>query len=242
MPPAGRSAEPDDEVSWGFPDAAGVYLIAFLLIGVASSLLSGFLPAELARGVFFPLSLALLGATTIAWVAVRHREQLMALFGRWPTGADLGMGLGHGVAAFLVINLGFSAALQVITRITGGTMPEVQETLREAVQDGQIGLLVIVSAVVVAPIAEELFFRGLLFQGVRRALGPWPGIGISAFLFGLAHYQAGNLQGTLYAVLVLTSFGMYLAWVFDRRRSIATPILMHATFNGLAVAGILLAG
>lgn len=227
---------------WGFLDALGVFVVAFVLIGVLSPLLSRALDERLARGVFFPASLALLGVTAVAWVAIRHREQLGKLFGRRPRVADVGMGLVHGAAGFFVINVGFSLILQLLATLTGAELPEVQQNLREATQDGRIGLLVIASAVLIAPMAEEVFFRGMLFQGLRRPLGPWPAIGLSAFVFGLAHYEAGNVQGSLYALIVLSSLGMYLAWVLDRRRTIVTPIVMHATFNGLAVGGILLAG
>ncbi len=241
-PPTGTVSEEAEAVPWGFLDAAAVFVVSLLAIGVASPLLGALLDAELARGVFFPVSLALLGLTTAAWVAVRHREHLGALVGRRPMLADLGMGLAHGTVAFLLINLGYSAVLQVVSTMVGAELPEVQQGLREATQDGRIGLLVIFSAVLVAPIAEELFFRGLLFQGLRAQLGRWPGIGMSGFVFGLAHYEAGNVAGSLYALLVLASLGMYLAWVLDRRGTLVTPVVMHATFNGLAVVGIFLAG
>jgi membrane protease YdiL (CAAX protease family) len=242
-PPHGPAeGETAVEVPWGFLDAAIVFAIAFLAIGLLSPLLSRALDPEVARGVFFPASLALLGLTTVAWVALRHRAQLWMLFGRRPRVADLGMGVVHGVAGFFVINVGFAFLLQLFATFTGAELPEVQQGLRDAAQDGRIGLLVMGSAVLVAPLAEELYFRGLLFQGLRRPLTLWPAIGVSALIFGIAHYEAGNLEGSLYALIVLSSLGGYLAWVFDRRRTIVAPIVMHATFNGLALAGILLAG
>jgi membrane protease YdiL (CAAX protease family) len=219
-----------------------VFVGTYLLIGVIAPVLSATLEPELARGIFFPFSLALLGGLTVAWVAVRHRGHVRDLLGPSVRLADVGWGVGHGVVAFLVINLGFSIVLQLMAQATGADVPEVQQNLRDATQDGRIGLIVTLSAIAVAPLAEEVFFRGLLFRGLRGPLGLWPAIGISAFLFGIAHYEEQNLQGSLYALLVLASFGMYLAWAFDRRRSLLTPIAMHATFNGLAIVGISLAG
>jgi uncharacterized protein len=92
----------------------------------------------------------------------------------------------------------------------------------------------------VAPLAEEVFFRGFLFQALRHRLGVWPGIGISAYLFGLAHFQGfDNIAGTLYALVVLSTFGMYLAWMLDRRGHLATTMAMHAVFNAMATAYII---
>lgn len=227
-------------VPWTLLDALGIFFLSLVLGSVLLALLQALLDDELARGVYFPASLAVLGGTAAGWIAVRHCERLRDLPGRRPTWRDVGAGFGHGALAFLGLNLGFSLILDTLARLTGGEMPVVQESLREAAQDGRVGFLVIASAVVVAPIAEELFFRGVLFRGLLGPLGAWPAIGTSALLFGLAHYEPGNLQGSLYALLVLASLGMYLAWAYNRRGTLLVPILMHSTFNGLAVVGILL--
>jgi membrane protease YdiL (CAAX protease family) len=227
-------------VPWSFLDAAGIFVVFIVLLALVSPAISTVLGAEMARGALFPVSFAVLAAITLLWVRVRYPGRVGDLLGGRPTAADLGMGMVHGLAAFFVINMGIGFLLQTIARFTGADMPEVQQGLREAATDGLIGPVVIVSAVLVAPIAEELFFRGLLFRGLRGPLGAWPAIGISAFVFGLAHYEASNVEGSLYALIVLATFGMHLAWVLDRRRSIAVPIVMHATFNALAVVGIFL--
>jgi membrane protease YdiL (CAAX protease family) len=235
--PAGETT---GDVPWGFLDAAAVFGLSFLLMAVASPLLGALDDPELARGLFFPLSLALLGGTAVVWVRLRHPGHVGALLRRRPTAADAAMGVAHGFAAFFIINVGFGLVVRVLGALTGLELPEVQEGLREAALDGRIGVLVIVSAVLVAPLAEEVFFRGLLYQGLRGPLGTWPAIALSALLFGLAHFEAGNLAGSLYALLVLSSFGAYLAWALERR-SLVAPVAMHATFNALAVVGILLA-
>ena len=223
---------------WTFLDALGIFFVSLVLGGVTLGLLQALLDPELARGVYFPASLLVLGGSVVGWIAVRYRERLGDLAGSRPTWRDVAAGLGHGALAFLLINVGYSLVLQALTRLTGAEMPVVQEGLRDATQDGRVGILVIASALVVAPMAEELFFRGVLFRGLLGPLGAWPAIGISGLLFGLAHYETGNLQGSLYALLVLASLGMYLAWAFNRRGTLLVPVLMHVTFNGLAVVGI----
>lgn len=82
--------------------------------------------------------------------------------------------------------------------------------------------------VLVAPFAEELFFRGL---GVRvlRFLGPAVAIGGTALLFGLAH-------GILGALPPLVFFGAGLAWVRYRSDSVWPGFVSHAAFNGVGIA------
>jgi uncharacterized protein len=241
--PAFRTDEPGDPaptVPWGFVDAVFVFALTYLLAGLLGPALTGAFDAELARGLFFPVSLLTLAATTLGYVRLRYPEDVRLLLGpRAFSWRHLLAGLLHGLAAFFVINVGFAALVQLVVSVTGGELPTAQEGLREATRDARFGYLVIASSVLVAPLAEELFFRGLLFQGLRRHLGVWPGIGISAYLFGLAHFQGfDNLSGTLYALVVLSTFGMYLAWVLQRRGHIATTMTMHAVFNALATVYI----
>jgi uncharacterized protein len=243
--PASRTDDPATplrEVPWGFIDAVLVFALTYLLAGLLSPALTAVFEPEVARGLFFPLSLLVLGVTTLGYVRLRFPEHLRALFGqRSFTWRHVGAGLLHGLAAFFVINVGFAALVQLVVSVTGGELPTAQEGLREATRDERIGYLVIASSILVAPVAEELFFRGFLFQALRRRIGVWPGIGISAYLFGLAHFQGfDNISGTLYALVVLSTFGMYLAWMLQRRGHVATTMTMHLVFNALATASIVI--
>jgi membrane protease YdiL (CAAX protease family) len=80
----------------------------------------------------------------------------------------------------------------------------------------------------VAPVVEELTFRGL-GQSLLAFLGRWPSIVLTGLAFGLAH-------GLLEALLVLVPFGMALAWLRDRTKSVYPGMIVHGLFNGLALA------
>ncbi len=82
--------------------------------------------------------------------------------------------------------------------------------------------------VVVAPFVEELTFRGA-GQSLLRFLGRAPSILLVGLAFGLAH-------GLLEALLVLVPFGVALAWLRDRTSSSVPGMLVHALFNGVALA------
>ena len=85
-----------------------------------------------------------------------------------------------------------------------------------------------VVAVVMAPLFEELYFRGFVFKGFANSWGWVWGAVVSGAVFSLAH-----LQLTLFVPLFVLGFA--LAWVYQRTGSLWTSIAMHAIFNGLAV-------
>jgi membrane protease YdiL (CAAX protease family) len=88
------------------------------------------------------------------------------------------------------------------------------------------------AVVVLAPITEELAFRGLGY-GLLRPFGLTPPIVGSAFLWALAH-------GLLDALPVITLLGIGLAWLRYRQGSTIPGMLLHGTFNGIALAASLL--
>jgi membrane protease YdiL (CAAX protease family) len=84
----------------------------------------------------------------------------------------------------------------------------------------------------VAPIVEELTFRGL-GQSLLAFLGRWPAIVLTGLAFGAAH-------GLVEALLILVPFGIALAWLRDRTRSVYPGIVVHGLFNGIALAAAVL--
>lgn len=95
-------------------------------------------------------------------------------------------------------------------------------------------LALLAGAVLVAPICEELFFRGFLFGGLLHRMSFWPAALLSAFLFGLAHGDVGSFA-------VLFVFGVVLAFVRWRTGSIWPGIVIHAANNATAGLAIILA-
>jgi uncharacterized protein len=84
--------------------------------------------------------------------------------------------------------------------------------------------------VVAAPLAEEIFFRGFFFGGLRTAMPLLPAALISGILFGAIHLTGGNLA----AAGMLSVLGVLLAWLYERTGSLWSPIALHAVNNALA--------
>lgn len=79
----------------------------------------------------------------------------------------------------------------------------------------------------VIPFVEETTYRGLGYSLLRR-FGRWPAILAVGVLFGLAH-------GLVVELPVIVVFGCILAWFRDRTGAIAPGVLLHATYNLIAL-------
>lgn len=96
----------------------------------------------------------------------------------------------------------------------------------------------VASSVVIAPVAEELFFRGLALRAWLREYGVWPALVCSSVLFGLVHFGLNPLDGLaaeLPRLAILAAGGLVLAVLALRTGSLTAPIAAHTTMNGLTV-------
>ena len=82
--------------------------------------------------------------------------------------------------------------------------------------------------ILVAPLGEELFFRGFLYKGLRRRFSMWPAAVISATAFGAAHFAGVDFLILIPALVVV---GIGLALVYEKRQSLLASMSAHATFN-----------
>ncbi len=105
------------------------------------------------------------------------------------------------------------------------------ESFFTAIDERNYGLLVAltISAVVVAPVVEEVLFRGFFYSWLRPRAGATTTIIVTAAVFSLYHM-------TLYSIVPLFVVGVLLGWVYERTRSLVFPIAWHAIFNGGSVA------
>jgi len=83
-------------------------------------------------------------------------------------------------------------------------------------------------AVVLAPVAEELFFRGLILPAMARRMGIGAAVTVSSALFALLHMHVPSL-------VPLFIFSIALSLAYIHTRSIITPIVMHALFNAISL-------
>ena len=212
--------------AYGFPDVVftTVLVLWFLTNIVGSSNRLVELDTHmLIVGAIFSL---LLVAIVLSFLVLRSRNPL-DLFGL------------EGVAFsvnFKAACVGLLAALPVVYFIHSlcllllGDDAEPQPLIQFLAQNPSLEnrLLLIGTALVVAPVAEEVIFRGYIFGVLCRYAGRWWALLISALLFAAIHAHIPSLAG-LFALAVT------LTLVYEGTGSLWAPILMHSLFNGITV-------
>ena len=136
-----------------------------------------------------------------------------------------------GKKAYIVIAvLGIASAIAAngIIAISGlAYLSPAYQEVSEIIYSG--GLFIeLVSAVVAAPIVEELLFRGLIYTRLKVLMSSNAAIIVSAAIFGIFH---GNLVQFVYALII----GLLIAYVYEKYKTIFAPIMFHVSANLISV-------
>lgn len=150
-----------------------------------------------------------------------YREALRRLGFRNPAWKLIGLGaLAWGI--YLVCALVLAPLLS----------PDQEDVTQEIGGDG--GALAMVLAgfliIVVAPVSEEVFFRGFMFAGLRRSMPLWVAAVISAAVWGSLHLSGGNVG----VAIQLAVFGVILAYLYEQSGSLWATIFAHGLNNTIA--------
>lgn len=227
---------PEPEPLFGLIEALGV-LVGVVLAGLASELVVLVLmsPAQ-RRGaavwstdpkLVLPVQLAVyLLVFVVLWRLFRHYHQVgvfAALRWHWP----------RRWLPFLAGGVALALAVQAVSQLL--PMPPelpIDRMLRAPVD----AWLMCAFGVLIAPLAEEAMFRGLLFPALARHLGAWGSLLVTAVLFGAVHAQ--QLSGAWIQVSLIALVGATLTAVRWRFRSLASSTLVHAGYNATLFFGL----
>lgn len=152
---------------------------------------------------------------------VEHRsDQLRAI--RRAVGLLLGLWIG-----FYAVSAIWAAALSLDER---QTLPD-----ELGIDGSAINLaLVVVMITVVAPLGEELFFRGYFFGALRNWRGFWPAAIVTGVVFGAIHIGSAPIGFTV----PLAFFGFALCLLYERTGSLYPSIALHALNNSVALGSL----
>jgi membrane protease YdiL (CAAX protease family) len=210
-------------VPWGPLDAIPVFLLAMLMTAVAGVPATLLVSSSASRFVVAALigELGFLGAVAF-WLRVVRKAPLSALGAPRTPLRDLGAGLLGGGALVLV---GWVSGIVVVTiaQLILGHTPVQPDQIPTTVQGPSLWLSGVI-VVVAAPLGEEVFFRGFLYQALRRKFRVWPAALISAAVFAAVHISP-------ILIFALFPIGIGLALIFERRRSLLSSMGAHALFN-----------
>lgn len=167
---------------------------------------------------------------------------------RWGTG-DLGVDIGltprfADLGWGPVIWLGAIAAqVAVGALVVAFGVPLVGNTegIEEISADRTYVVSLVITAVIAAPIVEEMVFRGVVMRGLRSRLPIVPVVGLQGLLFGAAHVDPVRGVGNIGLVLVLGGVGVAFGVSVALLGRIGPAMVAHALFNG-AVLFVVLSG
>jgi membrane protease YdiL (CAAX protease family) len=233
QPPPPPAAEPGrtlPPVPWTVSRTFWLMLAGFALALVSPVLVLPFDPdldsdgALLAAQGLFELSLLFVAIG----VASEWRFQpLRAALGRLGIRRAAPKDFGIALLTLLVYYIGAGLFAQYVLQ------PE-QEDIGGELGIGDPNLLIAISAVLViavlAPVTEELFFRGFAFAGLRSRWSLWPAALVVGLIFGIVHAPTG-----LTAVVPLAGLGVALCWLYDRTGSLWPCVAAHVLNNSLAL-------
>lgn len=172
----------------------------------------------------------LLGLAAALLLLRRRRVDLRGVLGvTRPVPRLLLLGTGLGVGMLVAATL----AVSVLMRLTGSEQAPDQFLLDELTRGGSSTVLAFVAAVVLAPVAEELLFRGLLFTALLRRRSVHVAALVSSVVFAVVHVDVAVSQPL--ALVGLTLVGLALAYAYHRTGSLLVPIAGHAAFNGVTL-------
>jgi membrane protease YdiL (CAAX protease family) len=107
--------------------------------------------------------------------------------------------------------------------------PIVPDTLQPLFNGASSAVAMVVFAVIVTPLVEELLFRGVLFPVVARSLNTFWAVILVSVLFGLAHMATYGPDA--YSIMQSLVAGLYLTWLRARTGALAPSIAAHAALN-----------
>jgi uncharacterized protein len=243
MPP--RPDAPDGfptTATWSWYEALGVYLLAFVLAGLATLPFFQLMEpdADLTTIVLTVVAALVIIGVLVLWLTRYHRGWLEVLRlpkpGTWRQ--EIGSGVLFGIGLYPVMVLVVGGLLTVLLQAISGEQVEAPEQVGEHLP--ALGTAItVVYAIVIAPIGEELFFRGIMFRALRDRHGFWVGAVGSSIGFGSIHFIPGSAIDAALLMTVMFFTGIALCFIYERRRTIVAPIAAHVTFNVIGIVLIL---
>jgi membrane protease YdiL (CAAX protease family) len=137
------------------------------------------------------------------------------------------------VLALILTFIVMIGGTEVIESWSGGNLPDqsVQETVEAFEKNDSLAfrLMLAAMAILVAPLTEELLFRGFLYGVIKSRTDRWFSAVFTSLIFAIIHFHVGSAPQ-------LFLLGMGLAIAYEQTGSLLVPIVMHAIFNGCTIA------
>jgi len=218
--------------TWNIKDVA-----AALIIVVAGSYLLGFITGPvLNRGFSLAERMFLSGmvqtilfiSSVFAIIILRYKGDLHQLgLGKIISISTIRKGIEGGLVLFTLV-LFTGIFVSAVAPVQSKPQP-FADLLARATTPFEVFVPFFVGGIL-APLGEEVYFRGFAYPVLKRKLGPGLGILASAVFFSVLHFDA-------FRFLPITIGGVGLAWLYERTGFLVIPIIAHSVWN-LSMLGL----
>lgn len=210
--------------------AIGFILVVFFCLVIASVRAGSKAEMELGYAALLQSIIFQFGVAGIATLMVVPRIRVFEWLGlKWPAWHWIFLIAPITVVAMWIFFGGLQASgyMKWIESFGVETVQDSVKIFQKSSNPIVLGLMAF-AAIVVAPLCEEIVFRGYLYPVMKKFSGPWVAGVCSALIFAAAH-------GSLVALLPLFVFGCVLVFIYEKTGSLWAPIAVHFCFNGATV-------
>jgi len=209
---------------WGYLDLLGFVLIALVGLVVESLLSAALIAATHVKQIYVLMpAQVLLYAFLLGTLAMIFRRYYGQPFWRSLRWAPVELNGPFVVTAGVMVAFGVMV-FSVLMRT-----PDIDSPMKSLLSDPASVLMIAVIGTTLAPVCEEIVFRGFLQPLLVRSLGVAPGILLTALAFGLMHLQEYGYSWRHGLLIALA--GAAFGWMRQRTGSTKAAALMHATYN-----------
>jgi uncharacterized protein len=232
--PEGVERPPPPEAPRWKPWMAWVALIGAFAGALMGALIVGAIGAAAGSDFAHPTPAVNISATIVQDLSFIGTALLFASIAGTPLPEQFGLRRTRfwpAVGAIALAFLAFYLVTLVWVSILGVDANDSKLPDELGVKDSTVAMLAVAFLVsVVAPVAEEFFFRGFFFTSLRAWKGLWPAAIITGLVFGAIH--AGSAEAVF--LLPLAFFGFALCLLYQRTGSLYPCIALHCVNNSLA--------
>lgn len=227
------------KVPWGILEALAVFII-FLLLSYFGSEVKAL--AELLMGdfslnlsmieiflIFSIIQFVIFAGYILAIVKGKYKLDLKIFFEKKYTPGEI---IKHGLISSAILFF-VTMAVSVIIFMMFPAQGEPQDIIYIFGDAGTKWemILVFIAAAILAPVSEELYFRGFLYKALRSKFSQGIAIASASVIFGALHFD-------LYRFVPFFTAGVILNHIYEKYENILIPIIAHSVWNGIMVLAL----
>ena len=235
-------ARPEEDPPWGIIDVVLIAIFSLIATGLLTAVAFGIVHAiprwkQYSVGQLAAEPLAVIPPQAVGYV---FTLLFMMLVVRRGTSAAFSKAVKWEWPAKGIVFFAAGLALSVLIQVGSNFLP-IPKTLPidEFFKTTHAAWILAVFGILIAPLFEELFFRGFLYPVLYRRIGFFAAMVVNSVLFAFTH--EGQLAHAWAPLLVLFVVGMALTYVRAKTQSVASSFLVHSGYNAFLFGMIFVA-